>query len=110
MNAPQPTTRFQRLVAKYHEDHQHPINNVLHVCVGWPLVGLALILLPFGLWRWSLGLFVAGYAIMWTGHFVFEKNLPTIFKHPTTPFVMAAAVVRELVKGAARLSGLNGAR
>ncbi len=34
---------------------------------------------------------------MWTGHFVFERNTPTIFKHPTTPFVMAWAVSRGLV-------------
>ena len=50
----------------------------------------------------SLALFLGGYAIMFTGHFVFERNVPTILKHPTTPFVMAWAVVRGLLEGAAR--------
>ena len=39
------------------------------------------------------------YAIMWAGHFVFEGNLPTIFRHPTTPFVIAWAVIRNLGRG-----------
>lgn len=104
------STRFERLVRKYHEDHTHPVNHVLHVFVGWPLVGMALILLPFGLWKWSLGLFLAGYAIMFTGHFVFEKNTPTILKHPSTPFVMAWAVVRDLGRGLARLVRPSAAR
>jgi hypothetical protein len=97
-----PASRFQQVVAKYREDHTHPVNHVLHVFVGWPLVGASLLLLPFRPW-WSLGLFVGGYAFMWFGHFVFERNLPTIFKHPTTPFVMAAAVVRQLAAGATRI-------
>jgi hypothetical protein len=100
-----PTTRFARLVAKYHEDHQHPVNHVLHVFVGWPMVGLALLLLPLGLWRWSLGLFLGGYAIMFSGHFLFEKNLPTVLKHPSTPFVMAWSVIRDLWSGLRGLSG-----
>lgn len=110
MTAPQPATRFQRLVARYHQDHQHPVNHVLHVFVGWPLVGLSLVLLPIRPWPWSPLLFLTGYAIMFTGHFVFEKNTPTVLKHPSTPFVMAWAVVRDLVRGAARLAGLGGAR
>ena len=40
---------------------------------------------------------------MWTGHFVFERNLPTVFKHPSTPFVIAWAVIRELGGSVARL-------
>ena len=46
---------------------------------------------------------IVSYGIMWTGHFVFERNLPTVFKHPTTPFVIAWAVIRELGSRAARL-------
>ncbi|MFO0957801.1 MAG: Mpo1-like protein [Isosphaeraceae bacterium] len=97
--------RFERLVAKYKEDHSHPINHVLHVFVGWPMVGAALLLLPLGLWPWSLGLFLGGYAIMFTGHFAFERNTPTILKHPTTPFVIAWDVIRNLGRGVARLAG-----
>jgi len=97
-------TRFERLVAKYREDHRHPVNHVLHVGVGWPMVAASLLLLPFRP-LWSVGLFLGGYAIMFTGHFVFEKNVPTILKHPTTPFVIAWSVIRRIGRGLARLAG-----
>jgi hypothetical protein len=99
---PPATSRFERLVAKYREDHRHPVNHVLHVGVGWPIMAAAVLLVPFRP-LWSLGLFFLSYGIMWAGHFVFERNLPTIFRHPTTPFVIAWAVIRELGARAARL-------
>jgi hypothetical protein len=82
---------------KYRDEHKNPINHFLHVGVGWPMCAFAVILLP---WRpyWSLGLFLGGYAFMWFGHFVFERNVPTIFKHPSTPFVVARAVIRGLAR------------
>ncbi len=88
-------SRLDRFVANYRRDHEHPVNHFLHVGVGWPLVGAALLCAPFRPW-WALALFLSGYAIMFTGHFVFERNTPTILKHPETPFVMAWAVVRGL--------------
>ena len=98
-----PAPRFDRLVAKYRQDHQNPINSFLHVGVGWPLVAAAVLLLPFRP-LWSLGLFLGGYALMFAGHFLFEGNIPTILKHPTTPFVIAWAVIRGLLGGLARLA------
>lgn len=95
-------SKFEQVVAKYRLDHTHPVNHFLHVGVGWPMVGAALLLLPFRPW-WSLALFLGGYAFMWTGHLVFERNTPTIWKYPSTPFVMAGAVVRELVSAASRV-------
>ncbi|MFO0892376.1 MAG: DUF962 domain-containing protein [Isosphaeraceae bacterium] len=95
-------SRFDRLVAKYREDHRHPINHFLHVGVGWPIMAAAVVLVPFRP-LWSLGLFCLSYGIMWTGHFVFERNLPTVFKHPTTPFVIAWAVIRQMLSPVARL-------
>jgi hypothetical protein len=90
------------LVARYYEDHRHPVNHVLHVGVGWPMAALAVILLPFHP-LWSLGLFVSAYAVMFSGHFLFERNVPTVLKHPTTPFVIAGSVIRDLWRGLARL-------
>lgn len=95
-------SKLDRFVAKYRQDHTHPVNHVLHVGVGWPMVALAVILLPFRPW-WSLALFLGGYAFMFFGHFAFEKNQPTVLKHPSTPFVIAWAVIRGLCVGAARL-------
>ena len=95
-------SKIEGLVAKYRRDHTHPVNHVMHVFMGWPLVAAALLLVPFRPW-WSLGLFLGGYAIMFVGHFVFEKNTPTILKHPSTPFVMAWSVVKGLVGGVAKV-------
>lgn len=97
------STRFARLVEKYRADHTHPVNHVLHVFVGWPMVAAALLLAFFrpGL---ALALFLGGYAMMFLGHFAFEKNTPTILKHPSTPFVIAWSVIRGLFGGLARLA------
>lgn len=99
--APASKSRFDSLVAKYRKDHTHPINHVMHVGIGWPMVGAALLLLPFRP-LWSLILFLGGYAVMFTGHFAFEKNTPTILKHPSTPFVMAWSVICGLARGSTR--------
>src|SRR5262245_28236170 len=93
---------FQKLVASYHEDHKNRVNHVLHVWVGWPICALGVIALPFRP-LWTVYAFLLGYAFMWSGHLVFERNMPTIFRHPTTPFVMAWSVIRAMVGGLARL-------
>ena len=101
--SPPSASKFDRFVSKYREDHRHPVNHVLHVGVGWPLCAAAVILLPFRP-LWSLGLFLTGYVLMFAGHFLFEGNTPTVLKHPSTPFVIAWAVIRGLGTGLARLA------
>jgi hypothetical protein len=98
-----PGSRFDRFVSKYREDHKNPVNSFLHLGVGWPMCAAAVILLPFRP-LWSVGLFLGGYVLMFAGHFLFEGNKPTILKHPTTPFVIAWAVIRGLGTGLARLA------
>ncbi len=95
-------SRFESLVAKYRQDHRNPVNHVLHVAIGWPMVAAALLFLPFKP-LWSLGFLAGGYAVMFAGHFLFEGNIPTILKHPSTPFVMAWSVIRGLCGGVARV-------
>jgi len=102
MPEPAPATRFERFVANYRKDHRNPVNSFLHLGVGWPMMALAVLCLPLRP-LWSLGLFLGGYALMFAGHFLFEGNRPTILKHPTTPFVIAWAVIRGLSGGVARL-------
>jgi len=97
-----PGSKLDRFVSKYRQDHRHPVNHVLHVGVGWPLCALGVIALPFRP-LWGVGLFLLGYALMFLGHFAFEGNTPTVLKHPTTPFVIAWAVVRSLAGGLVRL-------
>jgi hypothetical protein len=91
------------LVAKYRRDHQNPVNHFLHVGVGWPLAAASVVLLPFRP-LWSIGLFLAAYAIMFAGHFLFEHNIPTVLKEPSTPFVVAGAVIRRLASGLVRIA------
>ncbi len=102
-------SKLDRFLARYRDDHRHPVNHFLHVGVGWPLCALAVILLPFRP-LWSVGLFLGGYALMFTGHFLFERNIPTVFKHPSTPFVVSWAVIRGLCAGLVRLAGSNRGR
>lgn len=90
-------SRLDRFVEKYRHDHKHPVNHVLHVGVGWPLCAAAVILLPFRPF-WSVGLVALGYAFMFFGHFAFEGNTPTILKHPSTPFVIAWAVIKAMAE------------
>ncbi len=94
------------LMAKYRQDHSHPVNHFLHVGVGWPIMAAAVVLVPFRP-LWSLGLFFLSYAIMFSGHFLFERNRPTILDHPTTPFVVAWAMIRRIAGGMLRLVGLG---
>ena len=68
--------------------------------------------LPGVPWRplWSLAMFLSGYALMFFGHFAFEKNIPTVLKHPETPFVIAWAVIRGMGAGLLRLATPNRGR
>ena len=97
------------LIAKYRQDHTHPVNHFLHVGVGWPLAAFAVLLVPFRP-LWSPGLFLLAYAIMFLGHFAFERNTPTILKHPSTPFVVAWSVIRQIFRGLTRLVTLRPGR
>ena len=100
-------SKIDRFVAKYQQDHKHPVNHFLHLGMGWPMCAAAVILLPFKPF-WSVGLVLGAYVLMFAGHFLFEGNKPTILKHPTTPFVMAWAVIRGLFQTTVRL--FTGAR
>jgi hypothetical protein len=90
-------------VARYRQDHRHPVNHFLHVGVGWPLAAVSVVVLPFRP-LWAVVLFLTAYAIMFFGHFAFEGNLPTVLKHPSTPFVVAGSVIRRLCRRLVRLA------
>jgi len=50
------------------------------------LLFLAALLLTGNLW-WLLGALASGYGFAWIGHFAFEKNQPTTFRHPLYSFM-----------------------
>ena len=104
-----PKTKLAGTPSRYRQDHSNPVNHFLHVGVGWPMAAVAVILLPFRP-LWGLGLFALAYAIMFFGHFVFERNIPTIFKEPSTPFVVAFAVIRRMLAAVRIIPDREGGR
>ena len=89
-----PPGRIGRVMARYKHDHQNPINNFLHVGVGWPMIAVAIFVVWWS-WKIALALFLGAYAIMFMGHFVFEGNAPTILKNP----LVVPALFWTIVKG-----------
>ena len=67
-------------LAKYREDHQHPVNKALHT-VGIPMIVASLPLMPLNP---LLGgaMFVFGWILQFVGH-AFEGKAPSFFRDPT---------------------------
>lgn len=87
---------LNRWVAEWEADHRNPINRALHFFVGMPLVGIALLSLICRYWP-GLYAFPAGYAVMFCGHFVFERNLPTVLRDPRGVLGAAGYVIERLI-------------
>ncbi|MFC7442081.1 Mpo1-like protein [Laceyella putida] len=64
---------------KYHEDHQHPINRLLHA-IGIPLIIFSLIWF-FVDWSIALTCFILGWVFQFVGHW-FEGKKPSFFSNP----------------------------
>jgi len=69
-------------VAEYARSHQHPINRLCHTA-GIPMIALSvplfvLTLFWHRLWPLPVGLFVAGWAFQFVGHYV-EGKPPEFF-------------------------------
>jgi hypothetical protein len=67
--------------------HANPRTRVLHY-LGTTFGVTALVAAgATGNWQWLLAAPVAGYALAWLGHFVFEHNRPVSFGHPGWSFL-----------------------
>ncbi|HET7756133.1 MAG TPA: DUF962 domain-containing protein [Steroidobacteraceae bacterium] len=73
---------FREFYPFYLGEHTHRISRRLHVT--GTLLALILAVAALGTRRWTLlaAVPVAGYAFAWAGHFFFERNAPTTFRHP----------------------------
>jgi ubiquinone/menaquinone biosynthesis C-methylase UbiE len=89
--------RLKTFEARFREDHQHPVNRWLHF-IGQPLVGVGLFLLFFS-WLWAVACIMAGYTLMFTGHFVFEGNRPGILQNPGYLGIACLAAISTLAHG-----------
>jgi uncharacterized membrane protein YGL010W len=66
-------------LARYREDHQHPVNRALH-SVGIPTIALSLAVLPLNPLLGS-AMFVFGWILQLIGH-AFEGKAPSFFSDP----------------------------
>jgi hypothetical protein len=86
LQAPPPMTypEFWRVYLAAHTD---PRTRVLHYL--GTIFGVAALAAAgaTGDWRWLLAAPVAGYALAWLGHLVFEHNRPATFGHPGWSFL-----------------------
>ena len=80
--------------ARFRQDHQHRVNRWLHF-IGQPLVGVGLLLLFFS-WLWAAVCILAGYSLMFAGHFIFEGNRPGILQNPGYVVIASLAAVSTL--------------
>ena len=89
--------RLKMFETRFRKDHQHPVNRWLHF-IGQPLVGVGLFLLFYS-WLAAAICILAGYSLMFTGHFLFEGNRPGILQNPGYVVIAALAAVSSLTHG-----------
>jgi uncharacterized membrane protein YGL010W len=90
---------LQAYLAKYREDHQHPVNKALHT-VGIPTIIASLAVVPFNPLL-GASMFVAGWILQFVGH-AFEGKWPSFFSDPKFLLVGAAWFVKKATgKGSA---------
>ena len=70
-------------IREYSAGHQNPVNQACHM-VGIPMIAIAVLLIPFALWRpvaWMVvaGLFAMGWIFQFVGHAI-EQKPPEFFK------------------------------
>jgi uncharacterized membrane protein YGL010W len=70
---------WKTYLAKYQQDHQHPVNRALHT-VGIPMIVASLGVLPFNPVA-GVSLFVFGWILQFVGH-AFEGKAPSFFRDP----------------------------
>ena len=81
-------------LAKYREDHQHPVNKALHT-VGIPMIVASLPVFPFNPLL-GAAMFVVGWILQFIGH-AFEGKAPSFFRDPTFLLVGATWYGKRLV-------------
>ena len=75
----------------YRREHRTLGCKLTHM-FGVPLIVASLITLFFA-WKLAIGMFVVGWLLQFTGHFVFEKNKPVLFADPSNPLTYFYAVI-----------------
>jgi uncharacterized membrane protein YGL010W len=84
---------FSKLIEKYRQDHQHPVNKLTHA-IGIPMIVISLPWFFFD-WKTALGLFVIGWIFQFVGHW-FEGKKPSFFSNPAFLIVGPVYFLRKL--------------
>ena len=82
-------------MSRYEEEHHNSWNRVLHG-IGIPLIFAGVVLLILLRWKLGLSLFIAGWAMLLTGHKI-EGNHPAFFQGPVYFLVGPIWVAREIL-------------
>lgn len=88
--------RLQGYLEQYARDHAHPMTRVTHL-IGIPLIVAAIPVAPFRPLL-AAGLFTAGWALQFIGHYGFEKKNPSFFDDPLYLLVGPVWVVIEVLQ------------
>jgi hypothetical protein len=67
--------------------HADPRTRALHYLGTASGAAALVVALALRDWRWLVAAPIAGYALAWLGHLVFEHNRPETFGHPAWSFV-----------------------
>ncbi len=93
MEFPRPKRSLREYIAIYKDEHKTLGNKLTHM-VGIPMIvasGPVTLVNPIA----GGGMFVAGWALQFAGHYVFEKNKPAFFGDPYYLLVGPAWVAAE---------------
>lgn len=69
---------FDQYMTQYDHEHMNPWNKVLHG-IGIPMILAGIVLTVLTWWKIGLGLFVAGWILLFAGHRI-EGNKPAFFQ------------------------------
>jgi hypothetical protein len=82
----------------YVDEHQHPVNQLLHVIGTISGIGCIVLAVVDSLW-WALAILPVGYGSAWMGHIFIERNLPATLKYPLWSLRADYRLVFRLVTG-----------
>jgi hypothetical protein len=93
---------FREFYPFYLSEHRNRTCRRMHfVGSSLGLVCLAAAIATRNGWFILLGVLI-GYALAWTGHFLFEKNRPATFRHPLYSFAGDWVMFRDILTGRIR--------